>query len=70
MTHVMGIARDEAVQVLIEQALCRLFSRPKRPPAIKSAEACSLQPISTRRSATLTSLFDGAIASGMSDDHW
>ena len=25
MTHVMGIARDEAVQVLIEQALCRLF---------------------------------------------
>ena len=25
MTHVMGIARDEAVQVLIEQALGRLF---------------------------------------------
>lgn len=55
MTHVMGIARDEAVQVLIEQALCRLFLATKATAGNKSAEACSLQPISTRRSATLTS---------------
>ena len=69
MTHVMGIARDEAVQVLIEQALCRLFLATKATAGNKVRRSLQLAAHIDQTLRHAYILLNRTIALRMSDDH-
>ena len=69
MTHVMGIARDEAVQVLIEQALCRLFLATKATAGNKVRRSLQLAAHIDQTLRNAYILLNRTIALRMSDDH-
>lgn len=69
MTHVMGIARDEAVQVLIEQALCRLFLATKATAGNKVRRSLQLAAHIDQALRHAYILLNRTIALRMSDDH-
>ena len=69
MTHVMGIARDEAVQVLIEQALCRLFFATKATAGNKVRRSLQLAAHIDQALRHAYILLNRTIALRMSDDH-
>ena len=69
MTHVMGIARDEAVQVLIEQALGRLFLATKATTGNKVRRSLQLAAHIDQAFRHAYILLNRTIALRMSDDH-
>ena len=69
MTHVMGIARDEAVQVLIEQALCRLFFATNATAGNKVRRRLQLAAHIDQALRHAYILLNRTIALRMSDDH-